>query len=152
PVRHASAILALLAAASLSGAASPSLGSITPRGGQRGTEMALFFNGARLADAKEITFYYPGITVTKLEPVNDAQVKAQVKIAPDCRLGEHAMRVRTASGLSEMRTFWVGNLPAVDEKEPNSEFTAPQKINLNVTVAGVVDNEDVDYYAFEAKK
>ena len=72
-------------------AASPSLGSIMPRGGQRGTQTVLYFNGGRLSDAKEILFYYPGITVTKLEVVNDGQVKAAVKIAPDCRLGEHAV-------------------------------------------------------------
>jgi hypothetical protein len=144
--------LSWLLSASLALASSPSLGGITPRGAQRGTETAMFFNGARLSDAKEILFYYPGVSVTKLEVVNDNQVKATVKLAPDCRLGEHAARVRTASGVSEMRTFYVGALPQVDEKEPNSDFAAPQKIPLNVTVAGVVDNEDVDYYQVECKK
>jgi hypothetical protein len=133
-------------------ASSPVLSSITPRGAQRGTETAIFFNGARLTDAKEIFFYYPGIAVQKLEVVNDGQVKATVKIASDCRLGEHALRVRTATGISELRTFYVGALPQIQEKEPNSDFLAPQKIPLNVTVTGVVDNEDVDYFAFEAKK
>ena len=42
-------------------AASPSLGGIRPHGGQRGTEIALSFNGARLADAREILFYDPEI-------------------------------------------------------------------------------------------
>ncbi len=133
-------------------ASSPSLGGISPRGGQRGAEATVLFNGARLTDAKEILFYTPGFTVTKLEVVNDGQVKVTVQIAPDCRLGEHAMRVRTASGISELRTFYVGALPTVEEKEPNSDFAAPQKIDLNVTVTGVADNEDVDYYIFEAKK
>ncbi len=133
-------------------AASPALGGISLRGAQRGTDAVLVFGGARLADAQEILFYSPGFSVTKLEVVNDSQVKATVKIAPDCRLGEHVARVRTATGLSEMRTFWVGALPAVDEKEPNTDFTAPQKIPLNCTVQGVVDNEDVDYYLVECKK
>src|SRR5258707_1024462 len=133
-------------------AASPALGNIMPRGGQRGTETVLFFNGARLGDAKEIILYYPGITVSKLEVINPNQVKATVKIAPDCRLGEHVMRVRTAGGISELQTYWVGALPIIDEKEPNSELATAQKIPLNVTVHGVVDNEDVDYFAFEAKK
>ena len=52
----------------------------------------------------------------------------------------------------ELRTFWVGALPVVEEKEPNSDFATPQKIPLNVTVHGVVDNEDVDYFVVEAKK
>jgi len=141
----------LVAAANLP-AATPVLNAINPRGGQRGTEVALLFQGGRLSDAKEAFVYYPGIAVSKLEVVNDATVKVTVKIAPDCRLGEHVMRLRCASGITEMRTFWVGTYPSVDEKEPNSDFLAPQKIALNTTVHGIADNEDVDYYAIEAKK
>jgi hypothetical protein len=43
-------------------------------------------------------------------------------------------------------------LSEVDEIEPNNDFAKPQKINLNSTVNGVVLNEDVDYFAVEAKK
>src|SRR5947208_3942514 len=117
-------------------AASPSLGSIAPLGIQRGVESVLNFQGGRLADAKEILFYSSGFTVTKLETVNDGQVKATVKVAADCRLGEHIARVRTASGISEMRPFQVGPFPTIAEKEPNSEFNKPQHIPLNVTVDG----------------
>jgi len=133
-------------------AASPSLGSIQPRGAQRGTEAVVTFNGGRLADAQEILIYYPGITVKKLEVVNDAAVKATLAIAADCRLGEHAFRVRTAGGISDLRTFWVGAMPVIDEKEPNSEFDKPQPIAMNTTVHGVVDSEDQDYFVVEAKK
>ena len=45
---------------------------------------------------------------------------------------------RTASGISEMQNFYVGALPVVQEKEPNNDFKAPQQIDLNVTVQGVV--------------
>src|SRR5437763_2500463 len=132
--------------------AAPALGGVSPRGAQRGTEVELALGGARLGDAQEVLFYSPGLRVTKLQVVNDGQVKATVKVAPDCRLGEHALRLRTATGVSELRTFWVGALPAVQEKEPNSDFAAPQPVPLNVTVQGVVDNEDVDYYVVECKK
>src|SRR5262245_43276885 len=81
-------------------AASPSLGAIQPRGAQRGTEAVLTFSGARLADAQEVLAYYPGVAVKKLEAVNDATLKVTVAIAPGCRLGEHAFRVRTSSGVS----------------------------------------------------
>src|SRR5262249_47989741 len=133
-------------------AATPSLGSVSPRGGQRGKEVVFSFNGGRLSDAQEVLFYSPGFRVSKLEVVNDGQVKATVKIAEDCLPGEHPVRLRTKSGISELRTIWVGALPAIAEKEPNSEFDKPQKIPLNVTVEGVVDTEDVDYYAVELKK
>jgi hypothetical protein len=148
-------LLASLCTLSLCGenrAASPSIGDPQPRGGQRGTEQVIVIPGGNLADAQEIFFYSPGFTVAKLEVVNAGQIKATVKIAPDCRLGEHSLRVRTASGLSNMHTYWVGALPSVDEKEPNNDFDAPQKIPLNCTVHGSIANEDVDYFAVEAKK
>src|SRR4051812_23930036 len=88
-------------------AASPVLGGISPRGAQRGTAATLLFGGARLGDTQEVLFYTPGLSTSKLEAVNETQVKATVKIAADCRLGEHALRLRTATGVSEMRTFWV---------------------------------------------
>jgi len=134
-------------------AASPSIGVIQPRGATRGsTDAVLTFTGARLADAQEVLVYYPGITVKKLEPVNDATLKVTVAIAVDCRLGEHAFRVRTATGISELRTFFVGALPVVEEIEPNSEFDKAQPIPLNVTVHGIIQNEDQDYFVVECKK
>ena len=71
-----------------------STGSITPNGAQRGTEIDVTFNGARLADAQEILFYTPGISVKSLEGT-DGAVKTKLAIAADCRLGQHALRVRT---------------------------------------------------------
>lgn len=145
------AVLAL-AAAPPAFAASPSLGSITPYGAQRGREVEVLFNGARLSDAQEVLFYDPGIVCAHLEVVNDNQVKTRLSIAPDCPLGVHSMRVRTATGVSELRLFWVGALPDVAEAEPNNDFAQPQAVALDVTVGGFVDNEDVDYFTVEAKQ
>ncbi len=145
--------LALIVAVAAQGRAStPSLTAVRPVGGQRGTEMEINFHGDRMADAKEILFYQPGIAVTKLAAVNNTHVKASVKIAADCPLGLHDLRVRTATGLSELRTFSVGALKEVNEAEPNSDFAKPQPIPMNAVVNGIADNEDVDYYLIDAKK
>ncbi|RPI91232.1 MAG: peptidase [Planctomycetaceae bacterium] len=133
-------------------AASPSFGGTTPRGAQRGTELEVVLSGGQLEDAREVLFYEPGIEVTKFEVVNGGTVKATFKIAPDCALGSHRLRIRTATGISDLRPFFVGALPDVAEQEPNSDFAAPQVISMNVTVTGVADYEDVDYYVVEAKK
>ena len=135
-------------------AISPQLDATTPVGGQRGTEVEVTLRGQRLADAQEILWYSPGIQVARIEvPTNQANlVKAQLKIAPDCRLGEHTLRVRCASGVSDLRTFWVGPFPTVKDSGTNSEFTQPQPIPLNVTVEGIVENEAVHYYRVEASK
>jgi hypothetical protein len=130
----------------------PRLAAMVPYGAQRGTEIDVAFNGEDLDDAQEVMLYYPGIKVLSLEAGNEKTVKTKLQIAPDCRIGIHAMRVRTASGISNLRTFSVGAMPEVAEVEPNTEFATPQKINLDVTVNGFVNNEDVDYYLIEAKK
>jgi hypothetical protein len=146
------AVFALTFGASTAPASSPSLGAVRPLGGQRGTEVEVNFTGARLADAKEIIVYEPGITTTKLQVVNDGHVKATLKIAPDARLGLRDLRLRTATGISEMRSFSIGALKDVAEVEPNNEFAKPQPIAMNVAVNGVADNEDVDYFSVQAKK
>ncbi|MBQ16306.1 MAG: peptidase [Planctomycetaceae bacterium] len=145
------ALLLALAIALPVQAASPSLGSIGPRGVQRGVENEMTFNGGRLQDAKEIFFYSPGFEVVKLVATG-GNVKATVKVLPNCRLGQHVAQVRTASGVSEYKTFYVGPFATTAEKEPNSDFLSPQPVPLNITVTGVVQNEDVDYYVVEAKK
>lgn len=132
-------------------AADPELATILPRGGTRGTEVAVEFHGERLFDAEEVLFYSPGLEAAALEIVNGKTVRASLKILADCRLGEHSMRLRTRSGITDFRTFWVGPHPEVAEVEPNHDFSAPQPIELGVTVVGVITREDVDSFVFAAK-
>jgi hypothetical protein len=148
----AASVASLVWCATAAQAASPSLGGTAPRGAQRGTEVEVVLTGGQLDDAQEILFYEPGIEVAKFEVVNPTTVKVLFKIAPECMLGSHRLRIRTATGISELRPFFVGALPEVVEKEPNSDFATPQPIPMNVTVNGTADNEDVDYYVIEAKK
>ena len=147
-----SALLALTAVATPAFAISPTVRGMKPVGGRRGTEVVVSLTGQRLADTREILFYQPGITVTKIEAGKDGQATATFKIAPDAPLGLHDFRLRTATGISPLKTFSVGVLKDVEEVEPNNDFAKPQPIAMNVTVNGVADNEDIDYYAVEAKK
>ena len=130
----------------------PQLVAISPAGAQRGTEVEMTFKGERLQDAEEMICYEPGIQVLALASVTNQSVKARVKVAPDCSLGEHHLRLRTATGISELRTFFVGPYPVVDETEPNNDRTKPQKIALNSTIAGAIKSEDVDCFAVELKQ
>ncbi|MBI5766418.1 MAG: PPC domain-containing protein [Verrucomicrobia bacterium] len=133
-------------------AVAPNLASVVPAGGQRGTEVAVTLKGDRLADAQDVLFYSPGITVEKLVSATTAEAKTVFKIAPDCRLGEHAFRLRTTSGLSALRIFFVGPFPSVDEREPNNTPAKAQAVALNSTVQGTNGNEDVDCFVVEARQ
>lgn len=151
---------ALVSSGSFAVAADPSISSINPVGAKRGTEVEVQISGQRIGDVAEVMLYYPGITVKKVDPIkdkngvaNDNSFKATLAIAADCKLGAHPLRVRTATGLTDMPIlFCVGALEEVVEKEPNSEFATPQEIPLDVTVIGSIGGEDVDYFVVNAKK
>ncbi len=134
-------------------AVDPDLSAVSPTGIQRGAEIELTLSGANLAKSQEILFYSPGFTVKSVAPAADNNsVKAVVAVAPDCRLGIHALRVRSLEGVSDLRTFTVGNLPEVKEVEPNTDFAAPQVVPLNSTISGVIQTEDVDHFVVDLKK
>jgi len=133
-------------------ATAPQLTEITPPGGERGTEVQLSFHGSRLQDTAEVICYEPGLEVPQLNLVSNNLVRAMVKIAPDCPLGEHHLRLRAAGGISELRTFFVGPYPVIAEVEPNNTPALAQKIKMNTTVEGVITAEDVDCFALQAKK
>lgn len=132
-------------------ATQPRLNSTTPPGGQRGTDLEVRFNGSRLDDAQEIVLYRPGIEVTKVEFKTNS-LKARLRISKDCALGEHQLRVRTASGISDLRTFFVGALPSLEEAEPNNDLDKAQKVAMNSTIQGVITEEDVDSFVVHAKR
>src|SRR4051794_10410550 len=98
-------LVLLVCSATEAFAASPVLSNVLPRGCQRGVETEVLFNGQRLEDAQELMIYEPGIEVAEFAVVNGNQVKAKLKVAADCTLGTKHVRVRTASGLSDLRTF-----------------------------------------------
>src|SRR5262245_38894132 len=98
----------VLGIAAESRGSTPQLQQIVPRGAQRGAELDLSFRGQRLADAKEVLLYDSELSVTKVEAAGPNEVKVHIKVSPDAKLGEHVMRLRTSSGISELRNFYVG--------------------------------------------
>lgn len=152
PLATAVACLAAFFGASSALAVAPNFTAIAPAGGQRGTSVEVTLRGDRLADAQEVFFYTPGITLEKISDAQEKEVKVVFLIAADCRLGEHALRIRTASGISALRLFYVGPFPSVEEKEPNNEAAKAQPIALNSTVQGTIGSEDVDIFSVEVKK
>ncbi|MDX1930368.1 MAG: PPC domain-containing protein [Pirellulaceae bacterium] len=143
------AVVGVLGVTSSCKADDPNVSLISPPGLQRGTEVELLITGARIADAKEILFYEPGVEVTSLAAEGDNKVKVKLKATPDCQPGLHSMRLVTETGISNLRYFGVSPLPESNETEPNSDFATPQPATMNTTINGVVTNEDVDYYVVE---
>jgi hypothetical protein len=144
--------LSLLLAAGVA-AAPPAVEGVAPLAGQRGMEFTLTLAGGRLTDAQSVLFYQPGLTCTKLTATSETELVATVRAAADCPLGEHAFRVVTKGGASELRTVGVTPFPVVSEADAaNDSPKSAQKLNLNSTVVGRIDAGDVDCYAVTLSK
>jgi hypothetical protein len=130
----------------------PVLARVDPPGGKLGTEVTATFRGERLDEITGALFYQPGITLDSIAVKDAKLITARLIIAADAPLGEHSLRLTGPGGISELRTFWVGAFPTVDEKEPNGLNDPPQAIEPNTTVHGIADAEDEDIYAVTLKK
>src|SRR5262249_19220383 len=120
-----------------------------------------------------VLVYEPGIAVESVEQVegnvefrgyrgrveSGSGVRVKLKIADDCPLGVHGMRLRTAAGISEYQRFNVGPFATVEEEERspqqgrNDKPASAQAVALNSTVLGrMIEPTDVDTYRIEAKQ
>ncbi len=134
-------------------AADPVLERLEPQGGQRGTQVTVQTFGQRLNDGPyQVLLYEAGIKVVTVQAVNGKQVKCVLRLDDDCRLGRHALRLRTASGLSNLVTFHVGNLKEIKEVEPYNQPATPQVISTGVVVNGVILEGDIDVFAVDLAK
>lgn len=145
--------LVWLAVAFPASAAPPVVESVVPGIGQRGTEFTVALAGGKLTDPSAVLFYRTGLTCTKLTAKSEGEVIATVQATADCPLGEHAFRLATKGGASELRTLSVTPFPVVLETDAeNNAPKAAQPVKLNVTVAGHIDIGDVDCYAVTLAK
>ncbi len=165
------AALAILLISGSTEAGLPRLSRIFPSGGQRGTTIEVVFQGKYLEKPEEVLLYEPGITVESIDYLDEkfdipgrrrekagSGVLVKLKIADDCSLGIHGMRLRTAHGVSEYQRFIVGPFAIVDEAEQarqnrNDSRDIAQLVEPNRTVLGQMNEPtDVDFYKLEAKQ
>jgi hypothetical protein len=134
---------------------------LLPRGGARGATVSVEFHGVSLENPKEIVFYQPGIKASDFVPYAKPGDGFKVKffIAPDCPLGEHVLRVRTATSLTDAVTFWVSPFPTVYESESkigeDDTIEKARPIPMNVTVEGQIlpgPDMDKDVYRVQAEQ
>ncbi|HLW65893.1 MAG TPA: PPC domain-containing protein [Gemmataceae bacterium] len=152
----------------------PRLQSVFPSGGKAGATVEVSFTGTDLEDPESLFFSHPGLKAEpiippplpapKVDPKQPAPkqpmpapkpviTKFKVTIAADTPLGMHDVRLVNKWGVSNPRPFVVGDLPEVNEVEPNNDVTQAQKVELNSVINGVINAPtDVDYFTFAGKK
>lgn len=133
-------------------AGSPRLTSTYPAVGQRGTELEVTCSGGALVDAKGLLFDTPGLECTAVTTPEAGKFKAKIKIAADATLGEHSYRVITASGVSDLRLFYVSPFPLVEKVKEKDKPDAALPIALGTTAYGHTPGESQDKFEVELKK
>ncbi|MFN9277252.1 MAG: hypothetical protein ACK6D2_16150, partial [Planctomycetota bacterium] len=134
-----------VAAAALPQAPAPRLASLSPAGCARGVEVDVTLRGERGGDTVAVHFDEPGLAVVAVKPAADRCV-VTLRAAPDCRLGAHRLRARSALGLSNLLTFHVGALPSLrEERQGDAAIAVP----LGVTVDGALRDGEIDRYTLD---
>jgi hypothetical protein len=92
--------------------APPTLTSIAPNTGLRGTAVPVTLTGTNLTGAFAVTITGTGVTVSSLTVVNDTTVTATFTIANLAATGARSVRVSTPGGITNPVTFTVTAPPA----------------------------------------
>ena len=150
----------------------PALTAVFPQGGQQGQDVEVTLKGTNLGTATAVWFSGSGITGEIKEKTGqaavlfngagisgriptDAQLVASLTIAPDAQLGIQQIRIVTPYGVSNARSFVVGNLREVMEEEAEESGSEMETdwLALPVTVNGTIASiDDKDSFTFELKK
>jgi hypothetical protein len=155
-------LLSLLSATALLADPRYMIDYVLPRGGTRGATVEVEFHGFSLENPKQVLFYEPGITtVGEFKPYQKPGdgFKVKFQIAADCPVGEHVLRVRTATGLTDAVTFWVSRFPTIYEFEDkigqNDTIEKAKPVPPNSTIEGQIlpgPDADIDMYRLDVKE
>ncbi len=142
-------LLALVCLASPAFAeALPKLFHVHPPGGQAGKTVEVMVVGADLGTVDRLWFSGPGVEAT---PIVGKPGAFRVTIAATVEPAVIDVRVASSVGVSNPRSFVVGNRPEANEVEPNDGPDTANRIEINSVVNGSITATDVDCFAIEGK-
>jgi hypothetical protein len=155
------------------GLPSPRVQTVFPTGVKAGTSVEVTVAGFDVDEPEKLLFAHPGIkgelVVEKETPPDPKNPKKKqpgkkakappgqhtfkVTAAADVPPGLYDLRLVGKWGVSNPRTFAVGDQTEVAEKEPNNDVPEAQKVELGTAISGTFSGgTDVDYSAFLGKK
>jgi hypothetical protein len=122
--------------------------SLSRVGVRSGESVEVTLRGSDLEGVNQLWFDDPGLKAIRLKDLT-----FRVTCSPAVLLGQHDVRAVGTFGVSNPRTFVVGDRPEAAEVEPNN---TPEKAT-SIVVNSVVDGEisaatEIDDFAFEGKK
>lgn len=122
------------------------LNSLSRLGCRAGESVELTLNGTDLEGVHTLWFDRPGLRAVHLKGTT-----FRVDCAPGTPVGHHDLRAVGTYGLTNPRTFVVGDRPESVESEPNNTAGQANVLAVNSVVNGQVTATDVDLFVFEGK-
>lgn len=129
-------------------AAPPSMESISPPIVMRGAVMEVRAIGSSLTHCDRAMLLRSGIECLSVRSEGDETAIVQLKIADDCPLGFHPIRLHAPGGISELRLLCVSPFP-VTVAAPGDESPV---VRSNQTIVGTMSGNQVDRYRIAAKE
>jgi hypothetical protein len=127
-----------------------------PRGAVRGSRVKVTLTGTGVGRATAVILPEAGLTARILPSARPDPNRAEIEltIAPEARVGLHAIGVVTPLGVPKFQTFAVAADPEVAEREPNDRW-GQSKVPLNAlpaTLLGTIERlGDVDLFRLPVK-
>ncbi len=131
-------------------AAPPILTGVFPAGGQQGTSVKSTLYGGFPEWPVQIWTNSTDITIES----NKTSGVLDFKISPRATPGPKLFRLFNKDGASAVKSFWVGNIPEIEEIEPNNTSAKPQMVGTGpILINGKLGIDgDTDSFAIDAKK
>jgi hypothetical protein len=127
----------------------PAVRSLFPHGAQRGTDVEVTIRGKNFQNTTAIRFEIPELSASIIQ-VQHNLIRARVHVDAAAQPGRHDLRVIAPQG-STVAWFDVGTRPELFEKEPNNDLAHAQRISFPLTLNGIIQAGDYDYFRFEAR-
>lgn len=125
----------------------PSLDAIFPAGGQAGQVVNVTVHGARLEGLTELRCSVPG---SRCETLKDGA--ARLSLPEATAPGLYDVWGIGPNGISESRSFMVGNQPEQHEIGPNQTPETAPRVTLSTVINGRIDGPEPDWFRFEARQ
>ncbi len=125
----------------------PRLKSLSRMGGQAGESVDVTLRGTDLEGVDTLWFDHPGLRAFRLKGLT-FRVVCATGVTP----GHHDVRAVGPFGVSNPRTFVVGERSESVEAEPNNTPAQANAIALNSVVNGEAAGADVDCFAFAGRQ
>ena len=131
----------------------PRLLTVTPMGGQAGTEFDVTISGQHLEGTEQLVFSDPSIVATPKLDKDGAAIANQfvVRIDPQCKVGVYDARVMAGLGISSARAFSVSDLKELHQSKACTSIDTAMEMPLDSIVNGALVDRNVNHHLFRAK-